>query len=230
MQGMKRINLHNHTTFSDGTATPEELVKAAINANIAVLAITDHYEYFWKIRMEPKNIRRYIDVLSHMKKKYADNILLKSGLEVDCRRADEKDFPYDQVSTLDLVLFERVYTMDDLRKLLRMRERLRTKVGLAHPTFDGFHDPEELIKLLETHKIFIELNTAVYDYDGIDDPPRKYCPLFFETQEDFFKMLKGKHIEISVGSDSHNLEMVDDLERAYKFIEKLGLEGNMIDI
>ncbi len=36
------LELHCHTTFSDGTLTPTELVKAAIAANVRALAITDH--------------------------------------------------------------------------------------------------------------------------------------------------------------------------------------------
>ena len=37
-----RIDLHTHTTASDGTDTPAELVRAAAAAGLDVLAITDH--------------------------------------------------------------------------------------------------------------------------------------------------------------------------------------------
>jgi 3',5'-nucleoside bisphosphate phosphatase len=37
-----RIDLHAHTTASDGTDTPTQLVAAAVAANLDVLAITDH--------------------------------------------------------------------------------------------------------------------------------------------------------------------------------------------
>ncbi|NDJ18130.1 PHP domain-containing protein [Myxacorys almedinensis] len=36
------LELHCHTTFSDGTLTPTELVDAAVNAGVKALAITDH--------------------------------------------------------------------------------------------------------------------------------------------------------------------------------------------
>jgi len=35
-------DLHAHTTASDGTATPEELVQTAVNAGLTYLAVTDH--------------------------------------------------------------------------------------------------------------------------------------------------------------------------------------------
>jgi predicted metal-dependent phosphoesterase TrpH len=36
------LDLHNHTTFSDGTLTPRQLVEAAIQAGVKALGITDH--------------------------------------------------------------------------------------------------------------------------------------------------------------------------------------------
>ncbi len=41
MAGMK-IDLHTHTTASDGTDTPEQLVRRAVQSGIGTLAITDH--------------------------------------------------------------------------------------------------------------------------------------------------------------------------------------------
>ncbi|HEX6969800.1 MAG TPA: PHP domain-containing protein [Micromonosporaceae bacterium] len=38
----RRIDLHAHSTASDGTLTPDELVVAAAQANLDVVAITDH--------------------------------------------------------------------------------------------------------------------------------------------------------------------------------------------
>ena len=37
-----RIDLHTHSTASDGTDTPVELVRKAVQAGLAVLALTDH--------------------------------------------------------------------------------------------------------------------------------------------------------------------------------------------
>ena len=39
---MKRIDLHIHTTASDGTAAPEEVVREASRIGLAAIAITDH--------------------------------------------------------------------------------------------------------------------------------------------------------------------------------------------
>jgi predicted metal-dependent phosphoesterase TrpH len=36
------LDLHNHTTYSDGMLTPQELVEKAINSGVRALGITDH--------------------------------------------------------------------------------------------------------------------------------------------------------------------------------------------
>ena len=38
----KLIDLHSHTTYSDGELTPQELIQLAIESNVEILAITDH--------------------------------------------------------------------------------------------------------------------------------------------------------------------------------------------
>ena len=39
---MKYIDLHVHSSFSDGTDTPAELVRSALNAGLSAFALTDH--------------------------------------------------------------------------------------------------------------------------------------------------------------------------------------------
>lgn len=39
---MDYIDLHTHTTFSDGTYTPEELMKYAVQKGLKAIAVTDH--------------------------------------------------------------------------------------------------------------------------------------------------------------------------------------------
>lgn len=42
MPGGRRVDLHAHTTFSDGLLSPEALVSRAVDKRLAALAITDH--------------------------------------------------------------------------------------------------------------------------------------------------------------------------------------------
>ena len=42
MPGGRRVDLHAHTTFSDGVLSPEDLVARAVDKHLAALAVTDH--------------------------------------------------------------------------------------------------------------------------------------------------------------------------------------------
>lgn len=67
------IDLHTHTTFSDGTDTPTELVNKALASGISVLAITDH------------------DSISGWKEATAalrPGLSLVPGAEISCQTAD----------------------------------------------------------------------------------------------------------------------------------------------
>lgn len=65
---MKHIDLHTHTTYSDGIDTPENLVRRAALVGIDVLAITDH-----------DHIQAYFDAQNEAKKW---GIELVPGIEV----------------------------------------------------------------------------------------------------------------------------------------------------
>jgi predicted metal-dependent phosphoesterase TrpH len=41
-KGGRRVDLHSHTTFSDGLLSPEALVEHAVERGLAALAVTDH--------------------------------------------------------------------------------------------------------------------------------------------------------------------------------------------
>ena len=67
---MFRADLHCHTTFSDGTLTPEMLIDKAIEIGLSALCITDH-----------DSVEAYKTAIPHAKLK---QILLGTGVEFSC--------------------------------------------------------------------------------------------------------------------------------------------------
>lgn len=226
---MELMNLHAHTTFSDGKKSPKELVEYSILNKIKALAITDHFEYFlWK-KDKVSNINLYFKVISHLKEKYSQ-LKLFAGLELNFIAFDSEEFPYEFNDQLDLLLIENITNFDYLEKLLELKKDLSCKIGLAHPTFSGFEDYKELIKILEKNNIFIELNTSCFVHGmPYDRPKLKKHPLVFEEQVDFFKLLKNSKVKLSIGADDHDpyFDYPKYLPRAYTFIKKLNLEKNL---
>lgn len=79
---------HLHTGFSDGKGSLEETIESAIAQNIAELGISDHYTldpagrtHNWS--MSTRDLPGYFDALDEAKKRYADRVVIRRGLEVD---------------------------------------------------------------------------------------------------------------------------------------------------
>ena len=71
----KNINFHCHTTFSDGSLNPEELLDQAFKNNLKFLSITDHH-----------CVEAYHFIEKHklMDKYPFNSINLVSGIEINC--------------------------------------------------------------------------------------------------------------------------------------------------
>ncbi len=54
-----KIDLHTHTTASDGSFTPDELIKAAVKKDLKILSITDHdtIDALGEIEKIPQNLK-----------------------------------------------------------------------------------------------------------------------------------------------------------------------------
>lgn len=75
-----KSDLHIHTNYSDGVFTPEKIVDAAINANLDVIALTDH-----------DNILSYEvaqNYISELKKEGKKTIEVIQGIEVNTMHKD----------------------------------------------------------------------------------------------------------------------------------------------
>lgn len=85
------FSLHNHSKLSDGSATPEEMCRAAKNAGLKVFGLSDHYVLHpdasampveWSIDLN--KLDAYCAGLEKLKREMNDeNFTILTGLEVD---------------------------------------------------------------------------------------------------------------------------------------------------
>ncbi len=81
----QKTNLHTHTLFCDGKATPEQMVLTAIEKEITILGFSSHSMYpfssDWHLNVESHG--EYAETIRSLKEKYANQIEILLGFEAD---------------------------------------------------------------------------------------------------------------------------------------------------
>jgi histidinol phosphatase-like PHP family hydrolase len=224
------MNLHNHTTFSDGRFSPREIIETGVELGLTHIAITDHFMTSKVDSIPFDGLTAYIEDGRMLAKEFEDKIKVLLGVEIDSSkgRTDFKKLSYDDLNKLDFVLFE--YIQNDiwsgmpLWELLGIRENIKHPVGLAHNDIGknfSHTKYDELIGVLEANDIFIELCPSLRN-SKLNKP-------YYHFAEGFFSNLGGSGVLISVGTDTHsNLKNVGNIDDAMGFIDRFGLSENLI--
>jgi len=78
-------NYHTHSLFCDGNNTIEEMVQAAIDAQLKQIGVSSHltlpYKNDWTMKAD--HIKAYLDEIARVKKVYQDKIEVLAGAEID---------------------------------------------------------------------------------------------------------------------------------------------------
>ncbi|MBQ9357996.1 MAG: histidinol-phosphatase, partial [Abditibacteriota bacterium] len=82
------FSYHNHSVFSDGAVTPEEMIRAAIAAGLTEVGLSDHYTLLPGFRpsdwsMPPERLGEYFGLLADLRERYASEIIVRLGVETD---------------------------------------------------------------------------------------------------------------------------------------------------
>ena len=108
-------DLHTHTLYSDGKATPEEMILAAIKAGLSEIGISDHVYTFFdeSYCMKKEKTGEYVAAIEALKEKYAGKIVVKCGVEYDAY-STEPTAPFDYAigSAHYLKVGEKYYPLD----------------------------------------------------------------------------------------------------------------------
>lgn len=117
---MTRQSLHAHCTFDDGAATPEEMVRAAMDAGLDAVGLSLHSpipgEEDWCAR--PEMIPAFQAEVRRLAAVYRDEIAVYCGLEYDlCSALDFSGFSYVIASVHELVVGGRRWSVDNTRAI-----------------------------------------------------------------------------------------------------------------
>jgi DNA polymerase (family 10) len=223
------INLHTHTTFSDGSFPPERIVERAAKDGLTHIAVTDHFETSKVASLSTGDFEKYLSTIRGLRKKYEGTIEVLAGVEIDANpdRCDLDSLPFDLLNELDLVLFEHVNDKTNggngIEDLDRILSNVSVPRGLAHSDIKTcFADvkPAEVADSLSSRGLFVELNTAL--------PYRRNGLTFYERAEDVIRDF-GEKVKLSIGTDIHRrLAEVSNVQSAYYFVRRLDLIDDLL--
>jgi len=230
---LQKLNLHIHSTYSDGKNTINQIVKTAIKLGLEYICITDHFSNSWKSKIIPTlnnldKIERYLEEISHcqayiLKKKSKLNLF--KGIEIDISSSESYITTNIRPNKFDLILFEYLENLEGIafiKNIVETWKRDRRKsnnfplLGLAHfdPSFFMLGGFNVLLSFLKQYNIIIEFNSS-------------YPHFYSRKYEIFFNKLKKNGIMVSIGCDSHHLSNLKDVEGACEMIKYYNLEDNL---
>ncbi len=111
---MPKIDLHTHSDFSDGTCSPEEVVRAALKAGASIFALTDHDT--------TDGVRRAEAVCKEHR------ILFTAGVEISTREHDHLHFTGYNLD-LDNLEFQAFLAQNRENRKNRIRQIIRQLIG-----------------------------------------------------------------------------------------------------
>lgn len=251
---MRYVNLHNHSTFSDGDHTPEEIVLAAIEKNMLGIGFSDHSytDFDPSYCMLPERFADYHRTIDTLKKKYAGQIEVFKGIELDYYSdVDPADFDYRIASVHYIIVdgvwypidhseedqrncIEKAYGGDAIAMSRRYFEMLCEHVERCKPTLVGHFDVITKFNLLPE-------DSEEYRALARDALKRilKVCPYVelntggiargFRTMpypcDYLLETLRENGGEVMLGSDSHNKNnLIFGFDEAVRRLKNAGFD------
>lgn len=202
-----KADLHMHTNFSDGTATVEQMAKAAKDAGLSYIAITDHASSIGIVnglKKDGKNMQEYLERIREARKK-VKGIHILAGAEVDIERDGSLYLPDKLLKELDWVIasvhnhFHDTPEFTTERMLAAVRNPYVSVLG--HPTARLIgkrvgidYDIDTVLKEAKKRRVAVELNTSLERLDLSDV---------------HLKRAKDLGVMVTFGSDAHTPQGID---------------------
>jgi DNA polymerase (family X) len=196
-----RGDLHCHTTWSDGTASVEEMALAARDLGYEYLAICDHTRSVAVVPgLDADDVRRQADEIAAANERLAPFRILR-GIECDILPDGRLDLPDDVLAELDWVMASVHAGQRTPREELTRRvvEALRNPYvrGLSHPTGRLIdRRPPNALDLERVIEVAAETG-AVLEVNGLPDR--------LDLRDEHVRLVVEAGVPIVVSTDAHSV-------------------------
>lgn len=176
-EGDIRGLLHQHTNWSDGSNTLEEMARAAIDAGLEYFGITDHSQSAQYARgLQTERVMQQHAAIDALNEKLAGRIVLLKGIECDILTDGSLDYPDDILARFDYIVASvhsqfRLSESDQTKRMIRAVSNPWTRI-LGHPTGRLLlqRDPyavnlHAVLEAAAAHGVAVEINASPYRLD-----------------------------------------------------------------
>lgn len=193
-------DFHSHSTYSDGAATLEEMVEAAIGLGHEYYAISDHGRNTSVHCMDEQDVLRQRAHLDQIRASLPEGFVLMQGVELNIARDGGLDYPPAFLAGFDVVIASMHYELNsdattNTRRLIAAIEDPEVNV-IGHPTsrrigsrLPAEFDLEEVFKAAAQNRVALEVNS---------NPKR------LDLKDDHIRMAVEMGCYLSINSDSHD--------------------------
>jgi DNA polymerase (family 10) len=218
-------SLHNHSNWSDGRGSLEEIARYMHELGCDYWAITDHSKSSVQANgLQPERVRQQITEVQTLNKKLADEGLefqLLTGSEVDILSNGDLDFDDDLLSELDVVV-------TSIHQSFSQSEAETTKRLIAAAENPNVHMLGHLTGRLllerEAYKVnqqaVIEACAATGTWIELNASPAR-----FDMDWRLWHLAKDKGVKCVINCDAHRLEHVQFLRLGAGIARKGWLEA-----
>ncbi len=220
--GQIRGIFHNHTTYSDGSASLEEMVAAARALGYRYIGISDHSQSaFYANGLKEDRVRDQHAAIDALQKTFSDIRIFK-GIEADILVDGAMDYPDDVLASFDFVIAS-VHSRFNLSEEDQTRRICRALTNpyvtmLGHATGrlllsrEGYRvDMRKVIDTAAAQGKIVEINANPHRLD-LD---WRHC-----------RYAKTQGVKVSINPDAHATDGLEDVPFGVNVARKGGLEAS----
>ena len=213
-----RGDLHDHTDWSDGTRTIEEMARAAARRGRTYLSISDHSRGRAVANgLSIERLREQIAQIKGARDAYGVRLLCSS--EVDIRADGSMDFPDEVLAELDIVVgsIHSAFTGSKEKQTERLIRAIRNPYVnvIGHPTGALLEqraayefDADEVFRAAAETGTALEINAN---------------PARLDLDHNLARRARELGCTLSIGTDAHSPDMLDDMFYGVGTARKAGL-------
>lgn len=216
--------LHEHTTWSDGTASIREMAEAALERGYEYLAITDHSPLLAIANgLSRERVLAQLDEIESLRPEFAARgLVILSGLEVDILKDGTLDMDDEVLAKLDIVVasVHMRYKEDEAA----MTQRICTALASPHVDILG-HPTGRIMGQREGYPLDIDAVIATAAQYGkaleINASPER-----MDLCDEHVKKAKAAGVKIAINCDAHSVKMLGNLSWGLCIARRAGLEAS----